>query len=129
VVEELLRINPIGDGGPFRITLEDVEIGGTTIPRGSGVIASVCSANQDEEQFGANAGSFDPSRAMTGGHLAFGHGAHFRLGAALARAELQIAISSLIRRFPRLRLADEVGNLAMTSRMMVHALTRLPVTW
>ncbi|MER6282162.1 cytochrome P450 [Streptomyces sp900105245] len=129
VVEELLRINPIGDGGPFRITLEDVELGGTTIPKGSGVIASVCSANQDADRFGESADSFDPSRPTASAHLAFGHGAHFCLGAALARAELQIAISSLIRRFPTLRLADEVGNLTMTSGMMVHALSSLPVTW
>ncbi|MGW0826304.1 cytochrome P450 [Streptomyces sp. NPDC002845] len=129
VVEELLRINPIGDGGPFRITLEDVEIAGSTIPKGSGVIAAVASANQDADRFGEATGDFDPSRSSATAHLAFGHGAHFCLGAALARAELQIAISSLLRRFPRLSLADEVGNLTMTSGMMVHALNRMPVTW
>ncbi|MQT03603.1 cytochrome P450 [Streptomyces jumonjinensis] len=129
VVEELLRLNPIGDGGPFRITLEDVEIADTVIPRGSGVIAAVCSANQDAGRFGAATGAFDPSRPSASSHLAFGHGAHFCLGAALARAELQIALSSLIRRFPRLSLAGEVGDLSMTTGMMVHALSRLPVAW
>ncbi|MEU6799517.1 cytochrome P450 [Streptomyces neyagawaensis] len=129
VVEELLRINPIGDGGPFRITLEDVEIAGTTIPKGSGVIAAVASANQDPERFGADSGAFDPARSSASAHLALGHGAHFCLGAALARAELQIAVSSLIRRFPRLALADDVDNLSLTSGMMVHALSRMPVTW
>ncbi|MER5772448.1 cytochrome P450 [Streptomyces sp. NPDC001985] len=129
VVEELLRLNPIGDGGPFRVALEDVEIADTVIPRGSGVIAAVCSANQDPARFGEATGAFDPERASAGGHLAFGHGPHFCLGAALARAELQIALSSLIRRFPGLRLAEEAGSLSMTSGMMVHALSRLPVAW
>ncbi|MFI2378451.1 cytochrome P450 [Streptomyces sp. NPDC018964] len=129
VVEELLRINPIGDGGPFRVTLEDVEIAGTTIPKGSGVIAAVASANQDPDRFGEATGDFDPARQSATAHLAFGHGAHFCLGAALARAELQIALSSLIRRFPRLALAEEVDNLSLTSGMMVHALERVPVTW
>lgn len=129
VVEELLRLNPIGDGGPFRVTLEDVEIAGTTIPRGSGVIAAVASANQDPDRFGEETGAFHPARPTATAHLALGHGPHFCLGAALARAELQIAISSLIRRFPRLRLADDVDNLEMTSGMMVHALRALPVAW
>ncbi|ANW21314.1 cytochrome P450 [Streptomyces clavuligerus] len=129
VVEELLRINPIGDGGPFRVTLEDVEVADSVIPQGSGVIAAVCSANQDSARFGADPGVFDPSRPTASAHLAFGHGPHFCLGAALARAELQIALSSLFRRFPGLALADEVRNLRMTSGMMVHALSRLPVTW
>ncbi|MEO3977544.1 cytochrome P450 [Streptomyces sp. CAU 1734] len=129
VVEELLRLNPIGDGGPFRITLEDVEIADTTIPRGSGVIAAVCSANQDTAKFGADTGAFDPSRPTASSHLAFGHGAHFCLGAALARAELQIALGTLFRRFPRLALAKDVNDLRMTTGMMVHALSGLPVTW
>ncbi|MFC8569884.1 cytochrome P450 [Streptomyces sp. NPDC057245] len=129
VVEELLRINPIGDGGPFRVTLEDVELAGTTIPKGSGVVAAVASANQDPDRFGEATGAFDPARPSATAHLAFGHGAHFCLGAALARAELQIALSSLVRRFPRLALADDLENLSLTSGMMVHALERVPVTW
>ncbi|MGW0560026.1 cytochrome P450 [Streptomyces sp. NPDC003016] len=129
-VEELLRINPIGDGGPLRVTLEDVELGGTPIPQGSAVLAAVCSANQDPERFPEGAAdAFDLERPSATQHVAFGHGPHFCLGAALARAELQIVISSLLRRFPGLRLAEDVSGLRMTSGMMVHGLTRLPVTW
>lgn len=129
-VEELLRINPIGDGGPYRVTLEDVEIGGTVIPKNSGVIAATSSANRDADRFSdGDPDAFDPERPSASGHLAFGHGAHFCLGAALARAELQIAISTLLQRFPTLALADEVDNLRMTTGMMVHGLERLPVTW
>ncbi|GGT22127.1 cytochrome P450 [Streptomyces chromofuscus] len=129
-VEELLRVNPIGDGGPLRITLEDVEIGGTVIPQGSAVLAAVCSANQDPERFpGVRDNEFDPTRAEAVHHVAFGHGPHFCVGASLARAELQIVISSLLQRFPGLRLAEDVESLELTTGMMVHGLTRLPVTW
>ena len=129
-VEELLRINPIGDGGPLRITLEDVELGGRLIPKGSAVLAAICSANQDADHFTEGAtGMFDPARPSATGHMAFGHGPHFCIGSALARAELQIVIGSLLRRFPALRLAEDVSELRMTTGMMVHGLTRLPVTW
>ncbi|MGW1019244.1 cytochrome P450 [Streptomyces niveus] len=129
-IEELLRVNPIGDGGPLRITLEDVEVGGTLIPKGSAVLAAVCSANQDPDRFpGAQANEFDPERPEAVHHVAFGHGPHFCVGAALARAELQIVISSLLNRFPDLRLAEEVGSLELTTGMMVHGLKELPVTW
>ncbi|MFF8993466.1 cytochrome P450 [Streptomyces sp. NPDC014983] len=129
-IEELLRVNPIGDGGPLRITLEDVEVGGTVIPKGSAVLAAVCSANQDPARFpGAKADEFDPARPEAVHHVAFGHGPHFCLGAALARAELQIVLSSLLNRFPGLRLAEDVESLELTTGMMVHGLTRLPVTW
>ncbi|WP_367045420.1 cytochrome P450 [Streptomyces sp. Je 1-332] len=129
-VEELLRINPIGDGGPLRVTLEDVEIAGTRIPKGSAVLAAICSANRDERRFteGPTA-AFDPFRPSAVAQLAFGHGPHFCLGAALARAELQIVLGTLVRRFPTLKLAEDASELRMTTGMMVHALDRLPVTW
>jgi nocardicin N-oxygenase len=74
------------------------------------VVASVRSANQDARRLGESAGSFDQSWPSASAHLAFGHGAHFCLGAARARAEPKIAAFLLIRRFPALRLADEVGT-------------------
>lgn len=127
LVEEILRVNPIGDGGPVRITLEDVEISGVTVPKGSLVIASVSSGNFDEEQF-ENAETFDTDRA-DGRHLAFGHGVHFCIGATLARVELRIGILSLFRKFPTLRLAAPVENLKMTGGGLFHRLERLPVYW
>lgn len=129
-IEELLRVNPIGDGGPLRITLEDVEVAGTVIPKGSAVLAAVCSANQDPSRFtGVLPDEFDPARPEAVHHVAFGHGPHFCVGAALARLELRIVISSLLDRFPGLRLAEDVESLELTTGMMVHGLTRLPVTW
>ncbi len=129
-VEELLRINPIGDGGPVRVTLEQVEIAGTAIPKGSAVMGSVCSANRDARKFSdGDPEHFDARRRSADDHLAFGHGPHYCLGAALARAELRIAIGSLLRRFPGLRLAVPVEELHMAGGMMVHGLNTLPLTW
>lgn len=129
-VEELLRINPIGDGGPVRVTLEDVDIAGTVIPKGSAVMGSVCSANRDEHQFGdGDPERFDARRPSADTHLAFGHGPHYCVGSALARAELRIVIGSLLKRFPTLRLAVDVDELHMAGGMMVHGVTSLPVTW
>ncbi|HEY3717347.1 MAG TPA: cytochrome P450 [Jatrophihabitantaceae bacterium] len=129
-IEELLRINPIGDGGPLRITLEDVDLAGTVIPKGSAVLAAICSASRDEAIFtDGDPDQFDHARPTAGEHLAFGHGPHYCLGASLARAELRIAIGSLIKRFPGLRLAGDVADVRMTTGMMVHGLTELPVVW
>ena len=127
MVPELLRMNPIGDGGPMRITTEDVEIAGTVIPEGSAVLAAVCSANRDPQVF-EKGEEFHPDRD-TNPHLAFGYGIHYCLGASLATAELRITISSLFRRFPTLRLATDIGNLAMKQGMLVHGLKELPVAW
>ncbi|GGO89015.1 cytochrome P450 [Wenjunlia tyrosinilytica] len=126
-VEELLRVNPIGDGGPLRVTLEDVEVAGTVIPEGSAVIASVCAANQDGLRF-PDPEAYCPARA-DGPHLAFGHGPHFCLGAPLARAELRIALSALARRLPGLRLAVPADQVRMRTGLMLNRLEALPVTW
>ncbi|EWC64617.1 putative cytochrome P450 hydroxylase [Actinokineospora spheciospongiae] len=127
LVEELLRVNPIGDGGPIRITLEDVEVAGTVIPKGSAVMAAVASGNRDDRRY-LNPTEVDVDRENSQ-HLAFGHGVHFCLGANLARLELEIAIRSVFERFPTLRLDTELDALRMKSGMMVHGLESLPVTW
>ncbi|MHA6763591.1 cytochrome P450 [Streptacidiphilus sp. PAMC 29251] len=127
LVEELLRYNPLGDGGPLRVTLRDVEVGGTLIPRNSAVVAAIGSANRDERVF-PDADSFDPGR---GGrpHLAFGHGVHYCLGASLARAELAIAVTTLARRLPGLRLHVPASDLRTHSGLLVNRLIELPVSW
>ncbi|MEW2456011.1 cytochrome P450 [Streptomyces albus] len=136
LVEELLRINPLGDGGPLRVTTRPVEVAGHTLPANSAVIASVCSANRDGSRFPEpdrfDPGRFDPARARTGtaaGHLAFGHGPHYCLGAPLARAELAVTLRTLADRFPTLRLAVPVEDVTMHTGLLVNRLTRLPVTW
>jgi cytochrome P450 len=127
LVEELLRYNPVGDGGPLRVTLRDVEIAGTLVPRNSAVIASICSADRDESVF-PDPDRFDPGREGRP-HLAFGQGPHYCLGASLARAELRTAIGVLARRLPGLRLAVPAERLRMHSGLLVNRLVELPVAW
>ena len=102
-VEELLRYDGPLETATERYTRVDVPMAGVTIPRGEMVFAVLASANRDERQFDL-AGYLDLTRDPNR-HLAFGQGVHFCLGALLARLEGQIAINTLLRRIPDLRLA------------------------
>jgi cytochrome P450 len=105
-VEELLRYDaPVQM--TRRIPVTPLEIGGRTIEPGSFVMAALASANRDEAHFGPTAGQLDIGRPNASEHLAFGGGAHYCLGAALAKMEGQAAIGSLVRRFPSLAQAGE----------------------
>lgn len=126
-VDELLRLYPPGDEALLRIALEDVRLGGTTVPAGSGVLPSVAAANRDGTRFEAPA-ACDPSRPANP-HLAFGHGVHYCLGAGLARAELEIALGALLNRFPDLRLAVDPGAVRRTAGLLVTGVVALPVEW
>jgi cytochrome P450 len=89
----------------MRVTRRDVEMHGQTIPAGKLVLAVVGSGNRDEKHF-PNADRFDIRREPNS-HLAFGHGIHFCLGAALARLETRIAISDLLERFRSFERAEK----------------------
>jgi cytochrome P450 len=122
-VEELLRYDsPVQMSR--RVALEDFPISDAVIPAGSFVIASLASANRDEEQFGPDAAQLRLDRANARQHVSFGAGIHHCLGASLARLEGRVALSRLIRRFPALRLADDV---AWNGRINLRGLARLPV--
>ena len=122
-VEELLRYDsPVQMSR--RVTLEDYEVDGHTIPAGSFVIASLASANRDESQFGPDADRLRLDRENARQHVSFGAGVHHCLGAALARLEGRIAISSLIRRFPDLDLA---GDPQWNGRINLRGLAAFPV--
>ena len=90
----------------MRLATEDTEIGGVPIPEGSMVMPLLASANRDEAVF-TNADRFDIDRDTTG-HIAFGWGNHFCLGAALARLEGRIALETLLERNPDYDLAAPV---------------------
>jgi hypothetical protein len=122
-VEEILRYDsPVHLTG--RGVREDVEIGGVTVPAGDRVTILLAAANRDPAAFD-RPDRFDLSRTDNR-HLAFSSGPHFCLGAALARLEGQIALSSLVTRFPDLALADE--QLEWNPTTTLRGLQRLPVT-
>lgn len=102
-VEELLRFTSPVTTATERWAAEDLEIAGTTVPRGALVLAALGSANRDPAAF-PDPDTLDLTRTPNP-HLAFGKGAHYCLGAPLARLEAQIALPTLLRRAPRLRLA------------------------
>jgi cytochrome P450 PksS len=97
-VEELLRYDGPLETATDRFASEDLTVAGVTIPRGEIVFAAIGSANRDERYF-ADPDKLDITREPNK-HLAFGLGAHYCLGAALARLEGQIAINTLARRTP-----------------------------
>ncbi|MFJ9442169.1 cytochrome P450 [Kitasatospora sp. NPDC101235] len=131
-VEELLRHLTIIHTGVPRVALEDVELGGVTVRAGEGVFAMLSTANRDEETFGG-AGrppvdELDLDRDARR-HMAFGFGVHQCLGQPLARAELQIALATLFRRLPGLRLTVPRSELAFRTDSLIYGMRSLPVTW
>jgi nocardicin N-oxygenase len=128
-VEELLRWVPLGaSAGMPRVAIEDVLLGGVLIRAGETVFAARPAANRDEHAF-PDGETLDLCRQPQSQHLAFGYGTHQCLGAHLARAELQIALGSLITRFPRLRLAIPQTELRWKTGLSVRGLRELPVSW
>ncbi|MDH6128318.1 cytochrome P450 [Kitasatospora sp. GP82] len=126
-VEELLRYLTIVHLGIPRVALEDLEIDGTLIRAGDGVLCMASTANRDEEMF-ADGGQLDVTRDARR-HLAFGFGVHQCLGQPLARAELQIALQTLLERLPDLRLAVPFEEIRYRSDMVVFGVQELPVEW
>jgi len=122
-IEELLRYDsPVQMSR--RVTIEDYPVGDTVIPKGSFVIASLASSNRDEAQFGPDAAQLRVDRSNARQQISFGAGVHHCLGAALARLEGRVAVSSLIRRFPDLHLD---GEPQWNGRINLRGLAQLPV--
>jgi cytochrome P450 len=126
VVEETLRWQAPVPYLPFRYAIEDIEVGGVTIRQGEPILPAYHSAGRDREQHGDGADEFDSGR-KTKQHLAFGNGAHFCMGASLARMEAEIALPALFERFPNLRLAIPATELRPTPTFLSNGHIELPV--
>jgi cytochrome P450 len=126
-VEELVRYVRIGVLPLARVTTENVELGGVTIPADETVLPMTMAANRDPSMF-SEPDRFDVSRAPVS-HLGFGSGAHHCLGAQLARVELQEAIGGLVTQLPALALAVPPAALRFKAGMAIHNLRALPITW
>jgi cytochrome P450 len=124
-VEELLRFTTPVPCGVARTTLAEVEIAGVRIPKGSTVLGMIISANRDEAVFDQpdvlDLGR-EPNR-----HITFAFGKHFCLGNQLARMEGQLAIGSLLRRFPNMELAVPRDQLRYKPTQSLRGLRSLPL--
>jgi cytochrome P450 len=105
IVEELLRYEPPVQLLPQRTTLADIDVAGTTIPKGAPVWLLLASGNRDPVRF-QDPDRFDPAR-KDNEHLGFGSGVHLCFGAPLARLEAQLALSELARRLRNPRLMED----------------------
>ena len=124
-IEELLRYTSPLDVASQRFASEDMTIRSVDIKQGHLVVAMIGSANHDESQF-SDPDVLDLTR-QPNKHVAFGQGAHFCLGAPLARMKGQIALTTLFRRFPELDLAQPAESLRWRKSLIVRGLEELPV--
>jgi len=126
-IEELLRVFTIAETATSRVATADVEIGGTLIRAGEGVVGLSNAGNHDPNGF-ENPDDFDIERGARH-HVAFGFGVHQCLGQNLARMELQIVFDTLFRRMPGIKVAVPVDELQFKHDSTIYGLHALPVTW
>jgi cytochrome P450 len=123
VVEEVLRYwTPVMSMA--RQSARDVELRGARIKDGDGVLLAYASANRDEEHWGPTAEQFDITRTDAAGHLGFGVGEHFCMGAALARREARLLLEEIAQRANGVHV---VGERVQRASALVHTHDRLPV--
>lgn len=126
-VDELLRVNGLGDLLQLRVATEDVGLPSGTVEKGQAVVVAVQAALQDSAVYQ------DPEEVRFDrdiiAPLYFGGGPHFCIGAHLAKAELEIALELLAERLPGLRLAADLDELRFTEGEELSSLVSLPVSW
>ncbi|PSM40526.1 cytochrome P450 [Streptomyces dioscori] len=130
VVEETLRWDAPVSYFPFRYPVGDLTVDGTVIPQGTPVLAGYSAAGRDRAAHGPDADLFDvtrPARSGAARHLSLGHGAHYCLGAPLARTESAIALERLFTRFPGLDLAVPETDLTRGASFVGNSVQTLPV--
>ncbi|WP_131786769.1 cytochrome P450 [Protofrankia symbiont of Coriaria ruscifolia] len=126
-VEETLRYDSSVQGA-LRVAAEQVRIGDVDLPAGSRVRVMFAAAGRDPAQF-QDPDEFRLDREGPPRHLGFGFGAHFCVGAPLARLEARIALETLAAALPGLRLADDFQPEYLPGGFIFHALAALPVAW
>ncbi|MER5561365.1 cytochrome P450 [Streptomyces sp. NPDC002506] len=127
-VEEMLRYDGPVETPTYRFTREPVDIAGTLVPGGGElVLVALADADRDPARY-PEPDRFDIRRDARG-HVAFGHGIHYCLGAPLARLEARIAVRTLLDRCPDLALDIDPAALPWRTGMMIRGPQRLPVRW
>lgn len=124
-IEEFLRFESPVNITSSRVTTRTARIGGVEIPAGETVVVALGSANRDDSRF-AGPDTLEVTRRANG-HLAFGHGVHYCLGAPLARLEARIAFEGLFDAFPAMTLAVDADQLAWRQSAHIRGLRGLPV--
>ncbi|MFF7359555.1 cytochrome P450 [Streptomyces sp. NPDC008125] len=127
VVEETLRWDSPVSYFPFRYPTRDLELDGTVIPKGTPVLAGYSAAGRDPDAHGPDAARFDITRDSKARHLSLGHGAHYCMGAPLARMEGTAALEQLFTRFPDLDLAVPEPELPRHASFVGNSVQKLPV--
>lgn len=123
IVDEALRlVSPIQ--GLFRVTTQEVQLGGVTVPAGSLIYGIVASANRDEQYF-PNPDGLDLQRAKTANHMVFGHGIHHCVGAPVVKLEARVALEVLHERFPDLRIATNHPPLRYLPGLLLRGMEQL----
>lgn len=124
-IEEMLRYNGPVEFSTSRWAAEDLDFHGVQMKKGDLVVISLNSANRDDGSFD-NPELFDITREKSQ-HLAFGKGIHLCLGAPLARLEGEIAINTLLRRYPNFELQAGVDELEWRPGMIVRGVKEIPL--
>ena len=126
-VEELVRFDSAVERAITRWVAADTELGGQALRRGDLVIAVIGSANRDADRY-LDADTLNLAR-VDNKHVGFGRGPHYCLGAPLARLEVEVALETLFRRLPNLRLAIDEDDLYWRPIPLFRSLASLPVAW
>src|SRR6185436_9671676 len=125
-LEESLRYDAAVQG-MIRTTTQEVQIADVTIPAGDRIMFFFSSANRDDTAF-SDPEHFDLQRPNANKHLTLGYGIHYCIGAPLARLEARIAVETLMKRIPDLRLAPDY-NAAFLPNLFNRTLQQLHVVW
>lgn len=126
VIDETLRHSAPVANLPLRYAVEDIRAGDVLIRKGDAILAAYAAAGRDPDQHGATADRFDLTR-VSKEHLSFGFGAHYCLGAPLARLEASIALPALFNRFPDIALAVPGDALEAVDSFISNGHRTLPV--